>query len=181
MTMDLTALSRSTRSDWMMRQPSGPLIAMRGIVKTFVSGAGEFTALRGVDVDFFPGQFVSVVGRSGSGKSTLVNMITGIDHPTAGTVSVNGVHVHTMRESARARWRGRHLGIVFQFYQLLPMLSLIENVMLPMDFCDMYRPEEREARALALLDLVGLRDLAHSKPGAISGGQQQGAAIARAL
>jgi putative ABC transport system ATP-binding protein len=158
-----------------------PLIQMRDIVKTFQNGSERFTALKSVDIDFGRGEFVAVVGKSGSGKSTLVNMITGIDRPTSGTVRVNGTFVQKMQESEMARWRGRELGIVFQFYQLLPMLSLLENVLLPMDFCDMYRPEEREARAMRLLKLVGLDSLAHSKPSALSGGQQQGAAIARAM
>ena len=158
-----------------------PLIQMRGIVKTFKTPAGEFTALKGIDVDFNQGDFVSVVGKSGSGKSTLVNMITGIDRPTSGEVKIGDVAVHEMDESSMSRWRGRNLGIVFQFYQLLPMLSLVENVMLPMDFCGMVAPEEREARAMALLDMVGLADDAHRMPEAVSGGQQQSAAVARAL
>jgi putative ABC transport system ATP-binding protein len=158
-----------------------PLIEMRGIVKTFRNGTGPFTALKQVDVDFFRGEFVAVVGKSGSGKSTLVNMITGIDHPTSGTIRVADTYIHKMRESEMARWRGRNLGIVFQFYQLLPMLTLLENVLLPMDFCDLYEPGERQERALTLLNMVGLDGLEHKKPSAVSGGQQQSAAIARAL
>jgi putative ABC transport system ATP-binding protein len=158
-----------------------PLIEMRGIVKTFRNGTGDFTALREIDADFHRGEFVAVVGKSGSGKSTLVNMITGIDHPTSGTIRVGDTYIHKMRESEMARWRGRNLGIVFQFYQLLPMLTLLENVLLPMDFCDLYEPSERQERALALLDMVGLSGLEHKRPSAISGGQQQSAAIARAL
>ncbi|MGC9349982.1 MAG: ABC transporter ATP-binding protein [Anaerolineae bacterium] len=154
---------------------------MRGIVKVFKTPAGDFTALRGIDVDFHEGEFVSVVGKSGSGKSTLVNMITGIDHPTSGEVVVGGTHIHRLDESERSKWRGRNLGIVFQFYQLLPMLTLLENVMLPMDFCDMYDPESREARAAQLLRQVGLGDVMHKMPSAVSGGQQQCAAVARAL
>jgi len=157
------------------------LIQMRGVVKTFLSPAGEFTALKGVDASFRRGEFVSVVGKSGSGKSTLVNMITGIDRPSAGEVVVGDVMIHRMDESEMSRWRGRNLGIVFQFYQLLPMLSLVENVMLPMDFVGVVAPEEREARAMRLLDMVGLADCAHKMPDAVSGGQQQSAAIARAL
>jgi ABC-type lipoprotein export system ATPase subunit len=159
----------------------GALIQMRQIVKTFETPSGDFMALKGVDADFHAGEFVSVVGKSGSGKSTLVNMITGIDRPTSGEVKIADTYVHHMDESTMSRWRGRNLGIVFQFYQLLPMLSLLENVMLPMDFCDMYAPDEREARAMALLDMVGLADYVHKMPDAVSGGQQQSAAIARAL
>ncbi len=157
------------------------LIQMCNIVKIFKTPVGDFPALRGIDVEFHEGEFISVVGKSGSGKSTLVNMITGIDRPTSGEVKVQDTYIHTLNESQMAKWRGRNLGIVFQFYQLLPMLSLLENVILPMDFCDMYAPETREARAMALLTLVGLEEYAHKMPAAVSGGQQQSAAIARAL
>jgi ABC-type lipoprotein export system ATPase subunit len=154
---------------------------MREIVKTFYTPAGDFPALRGIDVDFHRGEFVSVVGKSGSGKSTLVNMLTGIDHPTSGRVTIEGTPIHTLNESRMSRWRGRNLGIVFQFYQLLPTLSLLENVLLPMDIADVHEPAEREARALDLLDLVGVADAAHEMPAAVSGGMQQCAAVARAL
>jgi len=160
---------------------SNTLIQMRQIVKTFRSAAGEFTALKGINADFHRGEFVSVVGRSGSGKSTLVNMLTGIDRPTSGEVKIGDTYVHRLSESNMAKWRGRNLGIVFQFYQLLPMLSLLENVMLPMDFCEMYAPNERQARAIKLLQLVGLGQVVRAMPAAVSGGQQQSAAIARAL
>lgn len=160
---------------------AGSLIQMRQIVKTFKTPAGDFTALKGIDADFYPGEFVSVVGKSGSGKSTLVNMITGIDRPTSGEVKIGDTYVHRLNESEMSRWRGRNLGIVFQFYQLLPMLSLLENVMLPMDISRLYTPAERERRALELLDRVGLAAVAHKMPAAVSGGQQQSAAIARAL
>ncbi len=160
---------------------SQTFIEMRNIVKTFKTPVGEFTALKGVNADFRRGEFVSVVGKSGSGKSTLVNMLTGIDHPTSGEVRIGDTYVHKLNESQMARWRGRNLGIVFQFYQLLPMLSLLENVILPMDFAELYSPAERERRALELLDLVGLADLAHEMPAQVAGGQQQSAAIARAL
>lgn len=154
---------------------------MQQIVKTFHTAAGEFPALRGIDACFHRGEFVSVVGKSGSGKSTLVNMLTGIDHPTAGSVRIGDTYVHRLNESQMARWRGRNLGIVFQFYQLLPMLSLIENVMLPMDLCDVLPRADRPKRALELLDQMGLADVADKLPAAVSGGQQQSAAIARAL
>jgi len=157
------------------------LIRMDRITKIFHTPAGDFTALLDVDAQFHNGEFVSVVGKSGSGKSTLVNMITGIDRPTAGTVKVDGVDLGALSESEMSRWRGRNLGIVFQFYQLLPMLSLLENVMLPMDFAEVVPPDERQDRAMALLDKVGLAGDAHKMPNAVSGGQQQRAAVARAL
>jgi ABC-type lipoprotein export system ATPase subunit len=156
-------------------------IKMRNIVKTYETPVGDFHALRGVDVDFYRGEFVGVVGKSGSGKSTLVNMITGIDRPTSGTVEVGGTFVHNLNESQMARWRGENLGIVFQFFQLLPMLSLLENVMLPMDLSSKIPYVERETRAIELLKMVGLEKFAHKMPAAVSGGQQQTAAIARAL
>lgn len=161
--------------------PGEPLIEMLQIVKTFKTPAGEFQALKGITTCFYPGEFVSVVGKSGSGKSTLVNMITGIDHPTSGSVRIGKTDIHTMGESKMSVWRGQNLGVVFQFFQLLPMLSILENVLLPMDFCNKYAPAEREGRAMALLEMVGLADFAHKMPATVSGGQQQSAAIARAL
>ena len=157
------------------------LIEMAQITKTFKNAAGEFTALKGMTACFYPGEFVSVVGKSGSGKSTLVNMITGIDHPTSGSVRVGDTYVHTLRESDMSVWRGANLGIVFQFFQLLPTLSLLENVMLPMYLGGGFTPTQREGRALSLLKLVGLEGLENKLPAAVSGGQQQCAAIARAL
>ncbi len=158
------------------------MVDMQGVVKTFKNAAGEFTALRGVDLTINRGQFVSIVGKSGSGKSTLLNMITGIDHPTQGRVVIGGTDIYTgVTESQRSRWRGRNLGIVFQFFQLLPMLTLLENVMLSMDFADMYDFDERPEHALELLKLVGLEKFANKLPVLVSTGQQQLAAIARAL
>jgi putative ABC transport system ATP-binding protein len=157
------------------------LVLCRDVVKVFKTPAGESTVLKSVNVDIRSGEFVSVIGRSGSGKSTLVNMITGIDHPTSGMVKVGGTELHRMSEGEVAVWRGKTMGIVFQFFQLLPMLTLVENIMLPMDFCSLYAPAEREERAMRLLKRVGLEDFAHKLPGAISGGQQQSAAVARAL
>lgn len=158
-----------------------PLIEMRDIVKVFKTGAGNFTALNGVDVCFYEGEYVSVVGKSGSGKSTLVNMLTGIDHPTAGTVRVGGNYIHQLSEGKMSIWRGINLGIVFQFFQLLPILSIIENIMLPMDFAKVIPFQKRELRAMELLEMVGLKEHAHDLPAEVSGGQQQSAAIARAL
>jgi putative ABC transport system ATP-binding protein len=158
-----------------------PIIALREIVKTYRSEAGTFTALRGVSLDVPPGTFLGVIGKSGSGKSTLINMITGIDRPSSGEVLVNGTAVHTLSEGQCAAWRGRSLGVVFQFFQLLPTLSVLENIMLPMDFCGCYPQRERAERALALLEQVGMAEQSHKLPTALSGGQQQRVAIARAL
>jgi len=160
---------------------SEPLIRMQGITKIFKSGAGEFKALDDINLDFYRGEFIGIVGKSGSGKSTLANMITGIDHPTSGNILIDGKVINKMNESDMSVWRGHNLGIVFQFYQLLPMLTLLENVLLPMDFCNYQDPEAREARARELLGMVGLGDLADKLPAMTSGGQQQTAAIARAL
>jgi len=160
---------------------SSTLIKMQNVFKTFSTTAGEFTALRGIDLNLKQGEFAAVIGKSGSGKSTLLNMLTGIDHPTSGQILVDGVDLHAMSESKRSLWRGRNLGIVFQFFQLLPMLNLLENVMLPMDYVDMYDIDQRPKRAMELLNMVGLADQAQQLPRAVSRGQQQSAAIARAL
>lgn len=157
------------------------LISLRTITKKYQTPTGDFDALKNIDVDFKRGEFISVVGKSGSGKSTLLNMLTGIDRPTKGTVLVNDIDIHKLSESQVARWRGINMGIVFQFYQLLPMLSLLENVMLPMDFSAIIPEGERENRAMDLLTKVGLSAYAHHLPHSVSGGQQQSAAIARAL
>jgi putative ABC transport system ATP-binding protein len=157
------------------------LIQMRNVVKTFKNAAGEFTVLHGIDLTIKRGDFVAIVGKSGSGKSTLLNMITGIDHPTSGQVVIGGTDIYKMTESQRSLWRGKNLGIVFQFFQLLPMLTLLENVMLPMDYVSLYDFDERPKRAMALLEMVGLEKQAHTLPLAVSTGQQQAAAIARAL
>ncbi len=157
------------------------LIELRGVAKTFESAAGSFPALQGIDLHVAAGEFVAVIGKSGSGKSTLLNMIAGIDRPTSGRVMVNGTAVHTLGEGQMAVWRGRNLGIVFQFFQLLPTLTAAENVMLPMDFCNLYSARERERRAKYLLGLVRVEAQAGKLPSALSGGEQQRVAIARAL
>jgi ABC-type lipoprotein export system ATPase subunit len=161
--------------------PGCALIQLKDVTKIFKTAAGEYTALKDINLCFGEGEFISILGKSGSGKSTLINMITGIDHPTSGIVRVGDTDVHHMSEGQLAVWRGRMMGIVFQFFQLLPMLTVLENTMLPMDFCNMYRPSEREGRALKLLEMVGLQAEAEKLPAALSGGQQQTAAIARAL
>ncbi len=162
-------------------QPAQVAITLRDVVKTYVNAAGSFTALKRINLQMNYGQFVSIVGKSGSGKSTLLNMLTGIDHPTSGEVIIGGQDIYKMSESKRALWRGRNVGIVFQFFQLLPTLTLLENTMLPMDYCNVFPASERPQRALELLKMVGLEDQAHKLPAMVSSGQQQSAAIARAL
>lgn len=162
-------------------QEAAHLIDVRRAVKRYESAAGTFTALKGVTLQVDPGELVAVIGKSGSGKSTLLNIIAGIDHPTSGEVFVGDTAVHLLRERKIAPWRGRTIGVVFQFFQLLPTLTVIENVILPMDFCHMFKPRERRDRALHLLEQVDLAAHAHKLPTALSGGQQQRVAIARAL
>lgn len=157
------------------------LIQLRDVTKVYPGAAGGFTALAGINLGFFAGQLTAVVGKSGSGKSTLANLIAGIDRPTRGEVLVAGTAVHALGESRLAAWRGRHVGVVFQFFQLLPTLTVVENVMLPMDFCGTYPPAEARARAHDLLARMGIAEQADKFPSALSGGQQQRAAIARAL
>jgi ABC-type lipoprotein export system ATPase subunit len=163
------------------RVDGSSIIELRNVQKSYKTAVGDYPALKGIELNINAGEFVSIIGKSGSGKTTLINMITGIDRPTSGEVWVNNTAVHKLSENQMARWRGRNLGIVFQFFQLLPMISVIENIMLPMDFCNSYPMGEREKRALHLLDLVGLADHAYKLPSALSGGQQQRVAIARAL
>jgi putative ABC transport system ATP-binding protein len=160
---------------------SEAMISLRGITKAYKTDAGPFWALRGIDLQIYRGEFVAVVGKSGSGKSTLINMFTGIDHPTDGEVVVAGSDIRELSEGQMAEWRGRQMGIVFQFFQLLPTLTIAENVMLPMDLCQVYEPGERYERAVYLLEEVGMADDAQKFPTAVSGGHQQRAAIARAL
>ena len=158
-----------------------PLIEMKQIAKVFKTIAGDFTALKDINARFYRGEFVSVVGKSGSGKSTLLNVLSGIDRPTSGQVFVGDAAVHTLDEGQTAVWRGRTVGIVFQFFQLLPTLTAVENVMLPMDFCNTFPARQRQARAMQLLEQVGVAEQANKLPAALSGGEQQRVAIARAL
>ena len=160
---------------------NGYMIDLHDVHKYYKTPVGDFHALKSIDLQIYTGEFVSIIGKSGSGKSTLLNMITGIDRPTTGEVFVNGQAVHGLNENRMARWRGKNLGIVFQFFQLLPTISVIENIMLPMDFCRTYPMREREKRAMELLAMVELADHAYKLPTALSGGQQQRIAIARAL
>jgi putative ABC transport system ATP-binding protein len=157
------------------------LIRLHAATRAYRTDAGEFRALDAVSLSVPKGVFAAVVGRSGSGKSTLVNLIAGLDRPTSGQVWVGGTAVHAMSEDQLAAWRGIHVGVVFQFFQLLPTLTAAENVMLPMDFCSSLAPKSARARALALLEQVGIADQADKLPSALSGGQQQRAAVARAL
>jgi ABC-type lipoprotein export system ATPase subunit len=173
--------STNGTSNGRYRNGNDHLIDLRQVAKTYETDAGTFTALDDVDLQVDTGEFVAVVGKSGSGKSTLINMITGIDRPTSGEVLVGDTAVHTLKEGQMAVWRGRHIGVVFQFFQLLPTLTVVENVMLPMDFCNVYSMREREEQAMHLLEQVEMTDHAHKLPTAVSGGQQQRVAIARAL
>lgn len=160
---------------------STPMVDLRRVDKYYQSAAGDYHALKEIDLCICEGEFVSIIGKSGSGKSTLLNMITGIDRPTTGEVYVNGTAIHELSENQLAGWRGENLGIIFQFFQLLPALNLKQNVILPMDLAGKYRPRERHERAEHLLEIVGLADQMQKLPSMISGGQQQRAAMARAL
>ncbi|MBI4303713.1 MAG: ABC transporter ATP-binding protein [Chloroflexi bacterium] len=157
------------------------LIQLSNVQKAYKTEAGDFLALRNVKLLIGRGEFVGIIGKSGSGKSTLINMISGIDRPTKGEINIAGVPVHTLGEGEMAKWRGKNLGIVFQFFQLLPILTVIENVMLPMDFCHLYSPSERRKKALEVLESVGVAQYANKLPSQVSGGEQQRVAIARAL
>ncbi|MEZ4518157.1 MAG: ABC transporter ATP-binding protein [Chloroflexota bacterium] len=159
-----------------------PLIDLRGLKKAYETPVGDFYALKGIDLEIQPGEFVALLGKSGAGKSTLINMLTGIDHPTAGEVVVDERPIHQMNEDQITDWRGHNVGVVFQFFQLMPMLTIAQNVMLPMDFANLYHsPKERYDRAVHLLEQVEIAEHADKLPSAVSGGQRQRVAIARAL
>jgi putative ABC transport system ATP-binding protein len=166
-----------------MTEPNGHdlIIDVRDVVKRFPVGDTEITILKGISVQVKPGEFVSVVGPSGNGKSTLLNMITGIDRPSAGEIIVTGQPIHKLNEDQLAAWRGQNVGIIFQFFQMLPALSILQNVILPMDLANKFSPQERRERAEHLLEIVGLGNQMNKLPSMVSGGQQQRAAIARAL
>ena len=161
--------------------PSPPLIELLGIEKTYRTGRVEYPALRGLDLTIPAGEMVAVVGPSGSGKTTILNLITGIDRPSAGTVTVAGRRIDQMSEDELASWRGENVGIVFQFFQLLPTLTAWENAAIPLDFTHWHSTRDRFARARENLELVGLGDKLHHVPAELSGGEQQRVAIARAL
>jgi len=171
--LQTTALKNEISAGW--------VVDLHQVVKTYKGSAGTFTALKGIDLQVEPGAFVSMIGKSGSGKSTLINVITGIDRPTSGEVVVDNVHIHTLNEEQIAVWRGRSIGVIFQFFQLLPTLTAAENILLAMDYGGQHPPGERPQRAMDLLELVGMADQAHRLPNSLSGGQQQCVAIARAL
>ena len=167
-----------------VKSSTQPLIELRDVVKIYSTAAGEFPALKNITMTVGAGEFVGIVGKSGAGKSTLLNMITGVDHLTAGEVLVNHgapVSVHKMNEDQVALWRGQTMGVVFQSFQLMPMLTLVENITLPMDLCGNFHPKRSRERALELLRLVEIEEHADKLPAYISGGQQQRVAIARAL
>jgi len=157
------------------------MISLKHISKTFQTPAGTFSALKDVNLEINRGEFVGLIGKSGSGKSTLLNMIGGIDRPSTGSVEVGATTVEQLPENKLALWRGKTVGFVFQFFQLLPTLTAAENVMLPMDFCKTFPVRERRERALQLLDRVGVSAQADKLPATLSGGEQQRVAIARAL
>jgi putative ABC transport system ATP-binding protein len=157
------------------------LIELRGVTKAYDVAAGKFWALKGINLEIGAGEFVAIIGKSGSGKSTLINVVTGIDTPSTGEIYVASTAVHVLNQEQLAVWRGKNIGIVFQFFQLLPTLTIAENVTLPMDFCQTYPQRDRRERALSLLEKVGIAEQADKLPSDLSGGQQQRAAIARAL
>jgi putative ABC transport system ATP-binding protein len=157
------------------------LIDLRNVFKSYKTDAGEVSVLKDINLQIGEGEFVGVVGPSGSGKSTLINMFTGIDRPTSGDVWVAGQRLNDLSENRLARFRGTHIGVIFQFFQLLPALTVIQNVMLPMDFCGVGKRRERRERAMELLEMVEVPELADKLPSQTSGGQQQRVAIARAL
>lgn len=174
-------ISRQTFKERNIHRYEHDLIRLKNVSKTYETETGEFLALKSVNLEVSDGEFVGVIGKSGSGKSTLINMMSGIDRPTQGEIYISGSPIHTFNENNMAKWRGKNLGIVFQFFQLLPILTVIENVMLPMDFCNLYTPGQRRQRALNLLDMVGVADHAGKLPSQLSGGEQQRVAIARAM
>lgn len=158
-----------------------PLIVLKHVSKNYVTPSGKFAALTNASFSIGKGEFIAIVGKSGSGKSTLLNVITGIDSPTSGEVTIASTAVHAMEQEKLVAWRGKNIGVIFQFFQLLPTLTVIENVMLPMDFCNTYPTQERRPRAMALLKKLDIAEQADKLPADLSGGQQQRAAIARAL
>jgi len=162
-------------------EATGTLVEVKDLYKVYSTAAGDFTALNGINVEVKRGEFLGIIGKSGAGKSTLVNMITGVDHLTSGEIRVDGVPVHALNEDEMALWRGKNVGVIYQSFELMPTLSILDNVMLPMDFCGLYVNGESQERAMELLRMVEMDDQHHKVPSTISGGQKQRAAIARAL
>jgi len=158
-----------------------PLITLTRVNKSYATPSGPFSALEDISFEVGQGEFVAIVGKSGSGKSTLINILTGIDSPSSGEVQVASSAIHALSQEQLAVWRGKNVGVIFQFFQLLPTLTVAENVMLPMDFCNTFAPRARLPRALMLLEKLGIAEQAHKLPADLSGGQQQRTAIARAL
>lgn len=158
-----------------------PFIKIHNLTKTYTTPAGPLNILRGIDLTINKGDFVALVGPSGSGKTTFLNMLTAIDEPSTGEIAINDVNVTQAKQRRLTKWRARNIGIVFQFFQLLPTLSVLDNVVAPMDFANVYRSSERKDRALAILERLGIRDQAYKTPDMLSGGQQQRVALARAL
>ncbi len=161
--------------------PKSSFVQTHNLIKTYETPAGPLNVLRGIDLELTRGEFVALVGSSGGGKTTLLNMLTGVDKPSSGMVFIDGVDIANTSERKLTRWRGRNVGIVFQFFQLLPTLTVIENIMMPMDFCNVHKPGERRDKAMALLERFDVADQADKTPDMLSGGQQQRVAIARSL
>jgi len=171
--------TESSKSD--ITKDENSIISLEDVIKLYETPAGAFQALKRISLDIDPNEFLCIVGKSGAGKTTLLNMITGVDSISSGKVRVNGASVHEMSEDDQSLWRGLNLGMIYQSFELMPMLTLLENVMLPMDFCRLYTRSKSRNRAKELLEMVELDGHIHKLPGAISGGQQQRVAIARAL
>ena len=166
----------------MARQNGGELIVdVRDVIKKFIVGNTEITILKGLSFQVYSGEFVIIVGPSGNGKSTLLNMCTGIDFPNSGQVLVKGQDIHEMNANRQSLWRGSNVGIIFQFFQMMPSLTLFSNVMLPMELAGKFTRKERKERAEYLLEMVDLKEQMHKLPSMVSGGQQQRAAISRAM
>jgi putative ABC transport system ATP-binding protein len=163
------------------KQSLEPIIQVHNLVKVYQTAAGDFTALHGIDMEVYPAELLTVIGKSGAGKTTLINMISGIDHVTSGEILFGERRVDQMDENELAAWRGRNLGMIYQSFYLMPNLNLINNITLPLDFAGLYRRDQAKARALELLRMVELEEHAYKYPSQISGGQQQRVAIARAL
>ncbi|MBZ0310573.1 MAG: ATP-binding cassette domain-containing protein, partial [Anaerolineae bacterium] len=158
-----------------------PFIRVKNLVKTYTTPAGPLNILRGVDLEVQKGDFIALIGPSGSGKTTFLNMLTAIDSPSSGEITVDGVNITQSPQRKLTKWRAKNIGIVFQFFQLLPTLTVVENVIAPMDFANVWKPGERRQRAMDILDRFGIKDQAHKTPDMLSGGQQQRVALARAL